>query len=84
MDDAILVTTHTTLRNALGDVEDLASAKGLEQAFTTELRSLRRSVEAAIHGNDADAAHEALRDARLLWGLLRGTPGRHRAASLLA
>ena len=83
MNNAIPVTTHTKLRNALGDVEDLATAKGLEQAFAMELFSLRQSVEEAIHGSDAELARKALRDARMLWGVLRGTPGRYRQVGLL-
>lgn len=83
MDDALPVIIRTKLRNALGDVEDLAAAKGLEHAFAMELFSLRRTVGEALDIDDPELARKAMRDARMLWGLLRGTPGRYRQAGLV-
>lgn len=65
------------LNDALGDVEDLAMAKGLDQTFAVELLALRHSVEEAVALDDRGRADRALREARVLWGLLRGTPGRY-------
>ncbi|MEJ2287311.1 MAG: hypothetical protein P8Y02_01495 [Deinococcales bacterium] len=84
MDDAIPFTIRTKLTNALGDVEDLATAKGLEQVFAMELFSLRKTVEEALDTDDTDVADKALRDARVLWGLLRGTPGRYTQVGAMA
>ncbi len=76
-------TIRTKLTSALGDVEDLATAKGLEQAFSVELFSLRKTVEEAIDLDDTDLADKALRDARVLWGILRGTRGRYSGTGAL-
>jgi hypothetical protein len=84
MDNAIPFTIRTKLTNALGDVEDLATAKGLQQVFAVELFSLRKTVEEALDTGDRDVADKALRDARVLWGLLRGTPGRYHQVSAMA
>ncbi len=84
MNDAIPFTIRTKLTNALGDVEDLATAKGLAQVFAMELFSLRMTVEEAADHGDAAMADKALRDARVLWGLLRGTPGRYRDVAALS
>ena len=84
MDDAIPFSIRTKLTNALGDVEDLATAKGLEQVFAVELFSLRKTVEEALDTGDTDVVDKALRDARVLWGLLRGTPGRYRQVGAMA
>lgn len=78
------MTIQTKLTDALGDVEDLAMTKGLEQAFAVELLALRQSVERAVALGDRDRADRALREARLLWGVLRGTPGRHGGLSVPA
>ncbi len=77
MNDAIPFTIRTKLTNAMGDVEDLATAKGLAQVFAMELFSLRKTVEEATDLGDLEMADKALGDARVLWGLLRGTPGRY-------
>jgi len=84
MSETIPFTIRTKLADALGDVEDLAKAKGLQDTFAVELFSLRRNVEEAVERDDAELANKALRDARLLWGLLRGTPGRYRGVGALA
>ncbi|HKI58105.1 MAG TPA: hypothetical protein VKA00_02665 [Trueperaceae bacterium] len=84
MSETIPFTIRTKLTNALGDVEDLAKAKGLQETFAVELFSLRRNVEDAVGMDDPELADKALRDARLLWGLLRGTPGRYSGAGALA
>lgn len=77
MRDEIPRTMCTKLTDALGDVEDLALTKGLEQAFATELLALRQSVEEAVASDNRNRADRALREARVLWGVLRGTPGRY-------
>lgn len=84
MHEAIPATIRTKLSDALGDVQDLATAKGLEQTFEIELFALRRNVEDAIEHDDHQLADKALRDARVLWGLLKGTPGRYVGAGALA
>jgi hypothetical protein len=84
MSNAISVTIRLKLTNALGDVEDLATAKGLAQVFAMELFSLRKTVEEATEHGDPAMADKALRDASVLWGLLRGTPGRYRGVGALA
>lgn len=84
MTDAIPFTIRTKLTNALGDVEDLATAKGLEQVFAVELFSLRKTIEQALDTADGDVVDKALRDARVLWGLLRGTPGRYGRVTAMA
>ena len=84
MNDAIPFTIRTKLTNALGDVEDLATAKGLVQVFAMELFALRMTAEEAMDRGDPAMADKALRDARVLWGLLRGTPGRYGEVGALA
>jgi len=78
------MTIQTKLTDALGDVEDLAMAKGLDQTFAVELLALRQSVERAVALDDRDRADRALREARVLWGVLRGTPGRYGGLSVPA
>lgn len=84
MNDTQPFTIRTKLTTALGDVRDLAAAKGLEQVFVMELFSLQKTVEEAVETGDPDMADKALRDARVLWGLLRGTPGRYQGVGALA
>lgn len=84
MSPTIPTTIRTKLTSALEDVEDLAEAKGLHDTFAVELFSLRRTVEEAIELDDRDLAAKAMRDARVLWGLLRGTPGRYGTVGALA
>lgn len=84
MNDSKPFNIRTKLTNALGDVKDLAIAKGLEQVFAMELFSLQKTVEEAVELGDPDMASKALRDARVLWGLLRGTPGRYHGVAALA
>lgn len=84
MSDTVPITTRGRLADALGDVEALARAKGLECTFADELGSLRRSVEDAVDFDDPSLADRAMREARVLWGLLRGTPASVRGASARA
>lgn len=84
MNDSNPFTIRMKLTSALGDVKDLAAAKGLEQVFAMELFSLQKTVEEALEHGDPDVADKALRDARLLWGLLRGAPGRYTGVGALA
>jgi hypothetical protein len=84
MREEMTMTIQTKLTDALGDVEDLAMAKGLDQTFAVELLALRQSVERAVALDDRDRADRALREARVLWGVLRGTPGRYGGLSVPA
>lgn len=84
MSPAIPLPIRTKLSTALGDVADLATAKGLEQTFAVELFALRRNVEEALELDDPQMARKAMRDARTLWGVLRGTPGRYSGVGALA
>lgn len=82
--ESIPVSVRRKLTNELGQVEDLARAKGLQQTFALELFALRRNVEEAVDMDDPELARKAMRDARLLSNALRRARGRYSGEGALA